>query len=108
MTYPELKDIHNKYFALGYIATDIKQKFAVISLICYIVNSLRKKTPDVTYYQIITKLSVGTGLTEDEIKGLAIVCEDFAYGCTEFPTFEIKPSDMPKTIKQILMKKLPF
>lgn len=108
MGYKELESIYNQYFTLGFIAADIKTKFALISLICYITNDLKKKRPDVTYYQIVTKLSTGTGLTEDEIKGLSIVCEGFGYGCTEFPTFEIKPSDMPKTIKQILNKRLPF
>lgn len=104
----DLRDIYSKYFTVGYIGTDIKKKFAVISLICYIVNNLKEKNPDVTYYQIVNKLSIGTGMTEDEILGLSIVCEDFGYQCTTFPTFDIKPADMPKTIRQLLMRRLPF
>ena len=108
MEYRELEAIYNQYFSLGKIASDINTKFALISLICYIVTNLKKKRPDVSYYQIVYKLSQGTGLTEDEIKGLAIVCEGFGYECTEFPTFNIKDADMPKTIKSILNKRLPF
>lgn len=108
MEYRKLEALYSKYFNLGLIATDINTKFALISMICYIVTELRKKKPDVTYYQIVNKLCTGTGWEEDEIKGLAIMCENFAYGCSNFPTFNIKPADIPKTIKQILNKRLPF
>ena len=108
VTYKELEAIFNQYFNLGAIASDINTKFALISLICFITTSMKKKKPDVTYYQVVNKLSDGLGLSEDEIKGLAIMCENFGYGCTEFPTFNISPKEMPKTIKQILNKRLPF
>lgn len=108
MEYRQMSELYTQYFSLGNIAADIKQKFALISLICYIVKDLQRKRPDVTFYQIVNKLCTGTGYTEDEIKGLAIVCESFAYGCVDFPTFNIKPADMAKTIKAILNKRLPF
>ena len=41
-------------------------------------------------------------------KALSIICDDFSYGCKEFPTFNIKGSDMVKTIKNILNSYLPF
>ena len=36
------------------------------------------------------------------------MCEDFAYGCKEFPTFGIKDKDIPLKIKEILKTYLPF
>ena len=108
LTYKQLEAIFTKYFNLGAIASDINTKFALISLICFITTSMKKKNPDVTYYKVVNKLCEGTGTTENEIKGLAIMCESFAYECTEFPTFNIKPKDMPKTVKDILNKRLPF
>ena len=43
------------------------------------------------------------------IKGLSIICDDFAYGCTEFPTFGIKtPGEMAKQVQSILSEYLPF
>ena len=48
-------------------------------------------------------------LPEKFIKGLAIMCEDFMYGCTEFPTFGIKtPAEMATQIGKILHEYLPF
>jgi hypothetical protein len=108
LTYRQLEAIFTKYFNLGFIASDINTKFALISLICFITTSMKKKKPDVTYYKVVNKLCEGTGLDDNEIKGLAILCENFGYECTEFPTFNIKPADMPKTVKGILKKKLPF
>lgn len=109
ITTPPFKEMRQTYFdnySLKFIATDIKEKFALISLVGYLVQELRKKKPDVTYYQLIRKL--GPSLPEDYVKAIAIVCEDFAYGCTEFITFGIAPKDMAKTIKEILDKSLPF
>ena len=108
MSYKELEAIHSKYFSLGNLNININNKFALISLICYITTSMQKKQPDVTYYQVVNKLAEGTGTTEDEVKGLAIMCENFGYGCTDIPTFGIKPADMSKTVKDILNKRMPF
>ena len=108
MDFKSLQSIYTEYFSLGKIASDINTKFALISLICFVTTTMKKKKPDVTYYRVVSKLCEGTGWTDNEVKGLAIVCESFGYECTEFPTFNIKPSDMTKTIKEILNKRLPF
>lgn len=106
MDFKEMKENY-KIYSLGYLNTDINSKFALISLINYLVMKLKEKKPDVTYYQIIYKIA-GTSFPEDFIKGLAIVCEDFAYGCKEFPTFGISPKEIPKKIKEILDTYIPF
>ena len=108
MGFKELQSIYTQYFSLGKIASDINTKFALISLICYITTTMKKKNPDVTYYRVVNKLCEGSGWTEDEVKGLSILCESFGYECTKFPTFNIKPSDMTKTVREILAKRLPF
>lgn len=106
---PPFEDMRQTYFdnySLRFIATDIKEKFAMISLIGYLVKELRKTKPDITYYSLVKKIR--PDLPEDYAKAIAIVCEDFAYGCTDFITFGIPPKDMAKTIKEILGKCLPF
>ena len=106
--YRDLEQIFKEYFSTGYINVDINTKFALISLICYLTNALRKKKPDVTYYQVIRKLNSKGQIPDEYVKGYAIMCEDFAYGCTEFPTFNIAPKDVPKTVSDILQKWMPF
>lgn len=108
LKYNELESIYNTYFSLGKIASDINEKFALISLIGYIVYNMKKKRPDVSYYEVIYKLAEGTGLSDLEIKALAIMVEDFSYECTDFPTFGLKPKEMAAKIKEILNKKMPF
>lgn len=107
ISYKSLRNLYSEYFSLGHLNTDINSKFALISLICYITNKLKSKNPDVTYYQVIYKLA-STLIREETIKGLSIMCEDFSYGCTEFPTFGIKDKDIPAKIKEILSNWTPF
>ena len=107
-SYKQLEGIYKQYFSTGNLAADINMKFALISLIGYIVYNMRKKKPDVSYYEVCYKLMEGLGFEEINVKALAILVEDFSYGCTEFPTFGISPKDMPKKIKEILQKYMPF
>lgn len=105
--YEDMQRMYTKYFSLGYLGKDITTKFALISLICYVTKQLGDKNPDVTHYIVIKKL-VGENLTEDEIKGLAVVCSDFAYCCTQFPTFGLSGAEITSKIKEIISSKLPF
>lgn len=108
LPYNQLREYYSKNFSLGYLNTDINNKFALISLICYITYSMKMKKPDVTTYQVIMKLSEGLGLPESFIKGLAVICEDFLYGCKDFPMFGLKQSEIVSTIKGILKNYIPF
>lgn len=105
--YEEMQRVYNQYFSMGYLNTDINTKFALISLICYLTEKLKAKKPNVTHYQVVRKLSEGI-IPEDQIKGLSVICSDFSYGCTEFPTFGIDDKNIPTKIKEILSKWLPF
>ena len=42
------------------------------------------------------------------IKGVAVVVEDFSYGCKSFPTFGINDKDIPNKIKEILSTFVPL
>lgn len=105
--YADMQEIYSRYFSLGHLNTDINTKFALISLVCYLTSKLKEKKPDVTHYQIIRKI-IGEGVPEDFIKGLAVICSDFAYGCTQFPTFGIEDKKIPDKIKEILLSWTPF
>lgn len=107
LTYRQLRDFYVKNFSLGNINGSIQDKFTLIALVCRLKFLLSKKKPDVTHYQIIKKI-IGEQLPEDWIKGVSIVCEDFAYNCNDFPNFGFEDKDMPKEIKRILMNYLPF
>lgn len=105
--YEEMQRLYSNYFSLGFLNKDINTKFALISLICNVTEKLKTKSPDVTHYKVIRKITNGE-LPEDYVKGLAVVCSDFAYGCNEFPTFGIEISKMPDKIKEILSNWMPF
>lgn len=109
--YEELQKIYSEYFSLGYLNTDIGSKFAVISLICFLTHKMRLKKPEVTCYQVITKVLGKELHTYDEqfLIGLSIICEDFMKQTTEFLTFDIKTGkEMVKKIREILNTFIPF
>lgn len=104
----ELRTMYARHFSLGYIGSDINKKFAVVALIGYITMKIQKKRSETTHKQVIDRLTADMNLPEEFKTGLAIVCEDFAYGCKEFPTFGLKDKEMPAKIKEILKEYLPF
>jgi hypothetical protein len=110
MDIKELDTFYRQNFSLGYLNVDINSKFALISLIDYLTYNAQQKRPDVTHYQIIKAIlkDVPEGFPEEFVKGLAVVCKDFAYQCKSFPTFNVAPKDMPETIRGILKNYLPF
>lgn len=105
--YEELQDIYSKYFSLGFLGSDVNKKFALISLVCYITEKIKKQKPDWTHWKTLYEINKGT-VPEDLLKGLAVICSDFAYGCTSFPTFGISNKDIPNKIRELLGEHLPF
>jgi hypothetical protein len=113
MNFNELRNFYSEYYSLGYIKSghnrsSIEERFILISLIDYITYKSKLKNPDTTHYEIIMKLSKNLGLPDEFIKGLAIVCEDFSYDCTDFPTFGLKGQDVIKEAVSILKSYIPF
>ena len=105
--YEEMQEIYNKYFSLGFLGDDISNKFALISLTCYLTEKLKEKKPDITHWSVLYKLSNGS-VPEYYLKGLAVICSDLSYGCKEFPTFDLKGKEIPDKIKELLNQHLPF
>lgn len=99
--------VYKKYFSLNYLGNDISNKFALISLVCHLTRLIRKKKSSWTYLQTIQLLNKKCISSEQE-ESLAIICEDFAYGCTEFITFGLKDADVPSKIQELLTMHIPF
>lgn len=107
-SYKKLAEIYSEYFSLGFLNKRIDLKLALISLIGYTVHKLREKNPNVTYYQVVYKLTREQGLPEQLVWAIAIIAEDFSYGCNEFPLFDLKQNEIIPKIKEILKNYLPF
>ena len=115
MTYRELDKFYNENYSLGNLnlpsdkdESSFEKKLILISLICYITYKTSLKNPDITHYQIVKKLSDKLGLPDDFLIGLSIVCKDFSYNSTEFPTFGLKGQDIIKKVRTILNSYMPF
>lgn len=111
--YEQTRAIYAKYFTLGYIDASMESKLALIAMICYVTDSINKKREalnKVSCYQVICK--IGKDLPDEThynfFKGLGVICEDFMYGCTDFPTFGMDPKAMPKEILRMLKAWMPF
>ena len=111
--YDDVVKIYSKFFSLGYINADIQEKFALISLTCYVTYKLRQKnkalnTP--SCYDVLCKIGKDfpENIKNSFFKSLGAICEDFMYGCDKYPDFGIKPKEMPITIKKLLDKWIPF
>lgn len=113
MSFNDLRDFYKDHFTLGYLGgshghNSIESRFILISLINHVYSKAKLKNPDLTRWELIMKLGKNKGLPEEFCKGLAIVCEDFAYQCNEFPTFGLKGNDIIKEIQYIFDSYLPF
>jgi len=114
MTFKQLEQFYTDNYSIGYLNASIstrspfENRIVLISLICHVTYRTKLKNPDVTHYQIIMKLAENLGLPDTFLQGLAIVCKDFSYQCTEFPTFGLKGQDIVKEIRGILRTYLPF
>ena len=107
MKYEELKNTFNSYFYLSTLGNDFSSRIALISLICYLYNRLKPKQPDLTYWTLVYQLG-NKLLPENVLKGLSVICENFGYNCSEFPTFGIEDKKIPAKIKEIFANWLPF
>ncbi len=111
-TYKELEDYYASNFSMSGLNTDISNKFALISLICFVTQQVRKKDPETTCYQIIMKVVKDDTVDDYYLKflrGLSIVCNDFMLNTKEFMTFDLHSSkEIIKKIKEILATWLPF
>ena len=110
ISFDKLLRIYQKYFSLHYINTNTDNKLALIALVCYLTNELRKKDKNVTCYDVLLKIGKDFPDLQKKtfLKSLACLCEDIMYGCKEFNTFGVDRKDVPKTIKKLLDEYVPF
>ena len=111
--YEQTRALYSKYFSLGNLNISLEKKLALIAMICFITNNINKSKDTlnkVTCYQVICK--IGKDFPDeihlDFFKALGAICEDFMYGCTEFPNFGIDPKAMPKEVLKLLNSWMPF
>ena len=110
MPFEKVSQIYSKYFSMGFLNCNLDRKLAMISLTCYITSELRKKGKKATCYDVLLKIGQDMPdlVKNTFLKSLGAICEDFMYSCTDFPTFDIKPSDMPKTVRKLMDNYCPF
>ena len=111
-SYDELRTIYQEYFSMKY-ACSLEDKLALVGLICYLTNKLRMKHPDITCWEVISKIACKEGNYTDEyvqsLRGLSIICEDFMYGVSKFSKFGFEnDKEIVKKVKEILDKWVPF
>lgn len=102
-----LRQLHSNYFSLGYLNTDINAKFALISLVCHLVKVIKTKKPSITHYDVIKQI-IKNEIPDSFCRSFSVICEDFAYGCSEFPTFGIEDKKIPAKVREILLTWIPF
>lgn len=110
-TYNDLARTYREHFSLAYLNTDIENKFALISLVCFLTKQARVKTPNASCYQVLQKIISGEESSHDMrfIRGLAVVCDDMMVHSKRFLTFDFKSAkEIVKKIKEILHTYLPF
>jgi len=115
MNFEELRKFYSEHYSLGNLNlpeskehSSFERKLILISLINYLYAKNKPKNPDLTYYSLIYKLSKNLGLPDNFLKGLAIVCEDFSYNSSEFPTFGLEGKKILDKIISILKTYVPF
>lgn len=110
-SYKELEDYYAEYFSMGNLSATMVDKFALISLICFLTKQARVKNPDATCYQVIMKIINDEASSHNLkfIRGLSVVCSDMMKNTDEFLTFDIKTAkEMIAKIKEVLHQWLPF
>ena len=111
--YNDLRGVFREYFSISCFPQSLEDRFALIGLICYLTNKLRAKHPDITCWEVISKIAFKEGNYTDEyvqsLRGLSIICEDFMQGVTKFPKFGFEnDKEIIKKVKEILDNWLPF
>lgn len=110
INFDELCKIHLEYYNLGYMGPSLSNKLACIALTCYLTNEFRKQGKKITCYDVLIKIGKHSHLDENNtfLKSLGAICESFMYSCDEFPNLGIEVKEMPKQLKILLDKYLPF
>lgn len=110
ISFDKLAKIYQKYFTLSYLDTNMSDKFACISLTCCITKELKKKTPNITCYDVLLKICPDFREVDKNtfLKSLGAICESFLQYEKELLDFGIPVKEMPKQLKKLLGNFCPF
>lgn len=109
-TLTDLRSTYNRYFSLACLNVSSENKFALISLICFLTKQARKKNPEVSVDQVIRKVTNGKAMNSNGLlRALTCICEDYLKTESEFPIFGAKSSkEIVDKVIEILNTELPF
>ena len=109
-TLTDLRSTYNRYFSLACLNVSPENKFALISLICFLTKQARKKNPEVSVDQVIRKVTNGKAMNSNGLlRALTCICEDYLKTESEFPIFGAKSSkEIVDKVIEILNTELPF
>ena len=87
---------------------DLGEKIGLITMICYVTHSLRKKKPSITHLDVLKTIFKDTLVDENTLIALDLICEWWSWGCLTIPNLGVKPADMPNLIKKGVLDLCPF
>lgn len=113
LNYIDKASVYSRFFTTGYLASkDMNEKLVLISLLALTTSKMREKDPTMNPLKILMSI---TNQIEDNsvfyqfLEGIAIITEDFMYGCTKFDPCGLTSSrEIINRIKEILGTWLPF
>lgn len=102
---------YRKQYTIG-VYENLTDKLVLISLICYSYEKLKMKNKDLTFLNLLLKITKDfkpSKYFNEHLENLAIVCEDFYYGTKTIENFGLKDSkEIINKIKDILKTWVPF
>lgn len=109
-TLTDLRSTYNRYFTLACLNVSPDNKFALISLICFLTKQARVKNPDAKVEQVIRKIVPQNQNSPGLLRALTVICEDYLKDKNaDFPIFGAKSAaEIVAKIKEILSMELPF
>lgn len=106
--YDTYKKVYSRHYSIGYISGDLNDKLTLISLVAFLTNIAKKKSPDATVYKVLKKVLIPE---QDDyyLKALCVLTEDLMYGCSTFDSCGLKSfAEMSQKINELYKKMLPF
>lgn len=100
--------LYNDLF-VGLPATrDMGDRLALIGMLCYLTNALRKKNPQLTHHDVIKMCTKDLWVDNDQLIALGLICEWFSTDCIKFPNFGLSPKEMASKCTELISQLCPF
>jgi hypothetical protein len=81
---------------------DFGDRLALVGMICYLTNALRKKNPELTHYDVIKLCTKELWVDGDQLIALSLLCEWFSTECKKFPDFDLKQVEMANNVTELI------